>query len=147
LVHSKSDESVHIEVKLPASVTDVWNAWTDPTLVLKWFGSDPRGVGLKASMDVRPGGKFEISFRGSDGIEHTCFGVYLEVEEPAELTFTWEWKSEPGVESLVTIVLTPRGENTQMQFEHAQVGSASAHDYLTGWTLTFDKLKNLLRSH
>jgi uncharacterized protein YndB with AHSA1/START domain len=95
-------------------------------------------------MDVRPGGTFEISFRGSDYVEHTCFGMYTEVKEFRKLIFSWEWKSEPGVESLVIMELTPDGNDTFMQFEHAGVGNHSMHNYLAGWEMTFEKLKRLL---
>ena len=67
-----------------------------------------------------------------------------EVKEFRKLIFSWEWKSEPGVESLVTIELTPEGDHTLMQFEHSHVGNRSMHNYLTGWTMTFEKLNMIL---
>ncbi len=53
------------------------------------------------------------------------------------------WKNEPDVESFVTIVLIPNDENTLMQFEHAHVGFASAHNYERGWRDTFLKLDRI----
>ena len=138
------EDSINLEIKIHAPVQEVWKAWTDPELILKWFGSDPKGEGLKARMDVQPGGMYEISFCGSDRVEHTCFGVYTEVKEFRKLIFSWEWKSEPGVESLVAIEFTPDGNHTLMQFEHSHVGNRSMHNYLTGWTMTFEKLKVIL---
>ena len=140
----KPDDSISLEVTVRASLEDVWKAWTDPVLILKWFGSDPEGVGLKAHMDVRQGGTFEISFRGSDRIVHTCFGMYTEVKEFRKLIFSWEWKNEPGVESLVMVELMPVDNDTIMQFEHTGVGKHSMHNYLDGWTMTFEKLKRIL---
>ena len=137
----KTDDSINLEIKIHAPVQEVWKAWTDPALILQWIGSDPKGEGLKARMDVRPGGMYEISFRGSDKVEHTCFGIYTEVKEFRKLIFSWEWKSEPGVESFVSVDLTPDNDNTLMQFEHLHVGNRSMHNYLTGWTMTFEKLK------
>ena len=138
------DDSINLEIKIHAPVQEVWKAWTDPELILKWIGSDPKGEGLKARMDVQPGGMYEICFRGSDKIEHTCFGMYTEVKEFQKLIFSWEWKSEAGVESFVCIELTSDSDHTLMQFEHSHVGNRSMHDYLTGWTMTFEKLKLLL---
>ena len=136
-------DSISLEIKIHAPVQDVWKAWTDPALILKWIGSDPNGEGLRAQLDVQPGGMFEISFRSSDYVEHTCFGMYTEVKEFRKLIFSWEWKSEPGVESLVIIELTPDGNETLMQFAHTGVGNRSMHNYLAGWTMTFEKLKLL----
>lgn len=142
----KVDDSIRIDIRIHASVQKVWKAWTDPAVILKWIGSDPDGKGLKAQMDVRTGGKYEISFRASNGSEHTCFGTYSEVEELRNLVFSWEWKSEPGVESLVEIELTPDGNDTLMQFLHAHVGSRSIHNYKAGWKSTFEKLDKLLNN-
>jgi len=140
----KMEDSIILEINIHAPIQEVWRAWTDPALILKWIGSDPQGEGLKAHMDVRPGGMYEISFRGSDRVEHTCFGIYTEVKEFRKLIFSWEWKSEPGVESFVEIELTSDNDHTLMQFEHSHVGSRSMHNYVAGWKATFEKLEQLL---
>jgi uncharacterized protein YndB with AHSA1/START domain len=144
IMKDKPDDSISLEISFHAPLADVWKAWTDSASILKWIGSDPKGVGLKAHMDVHPGGVFEITFSGSDRVEHTCFGIYTEVKELRKLIFSWEWKNEPGVESLVIIELVPDGNDTKMQFEHTGVGNRSMHNYLEGWTKTFEKLKQLL---
>ena len=46
----------------------------------------------------------------------------------------------------MSVLLERRGTGTQMYFEHAQVGSASLHDYATGWQSTFGKLERALNS-
>ena len=133
---------VAIDFELPAPVETVWRAWTEPEIVLRWFGSNPNGVGLKAELDVRVGGDFLVSFR--DSMEHTCYGVYSFVDRPVTLAFSWNWVSEPGVTSQVVVRLEGINNGTLMHFTHDQVGTASAHDYLAGWTSTFEKLRRLL---
>lgn len=142
-----ADDRIRIETIFNAPADIVWKAWTDPRVILQWFGSDPKGEGLKANMDVRVNGSFEISFKDSDGTEHTCGGVYTDVREFNQLVFTWHWKNEPGVESLVIILLSKQGNNTRMNFEHANVGNASRHNYLIGWKTTFEKLDRLLATN
>jgi uncharacterized protein YndB with AHSA1/START domain len=137
-------DTITIETIINASVENVWKAWTDPILILNWFGSDPNGKGLKAELDTRPGGSFEISFQDSDQTEHVCSGVYVDVKEFSKLTFTWIWKNEPGVESFVTVTLTPENNLTRMFFQHAHAGTASMHDYQKGWQATFQKLEQVL---
>jgi uncharacterized protein YndB with AHSA1/START domain len=139
-----TDDTITIETSLPVPIERVWKAWTDPILILNWFGSDPNGTGVKAKMDVRPGGAYEITFANSDQAEHTCFGVYFEVSQFNKLSFSWTWKNEPNVESLVTVELTSGNDHTRMRFEHAHVGTESAHNYLAGWESTFAKLERLL---
>lgn len=139
-----TDSSVFLETTFKSSIEKVWESWTNPTLIVKWFGSDPDGEVLKAELDVRPGGYFEITFQDSDLTQHTCSGVYYEVHPFSKLTFSWQWKSEPGVETFITLLLTPEGKYTRMQFEHAKLGSGSKHDYAKGWQTTFAKLNRLL---
>jgi uncharacterized protein YndB with AHSA1/START domain len=137
-------DTIFIEQEFSVSADKVWEAWTEPLLVSKWFGSDPNGKVLSAKMDVQPGGNFEVTFANSDGAEHTCSGIYKEVQPFNKLSFTWEWKNEPAVQSFVIVLLQPDGNNTLMQFEHAHVGFASAHNYLEGWNSTFLKLGRVL---
>jgi hypothetical protein len=54
------------------------------------------------------------------------------------------WKSEPGVQSFVTILFASNGSRTLMKFEHAGVGYTSAHNYAKGWKDTFIKLERML---
>jgi len=139
-----NDSSVFIEHTFGSPVEKVWDAWTNPSQIMNWFGSDPNGKVLQAELDVRPGGYFEVTFRDSDQTEHTCSGTYDEVLPLSKLTFSWRWKSEPGVESFIILMLTPAGESTRMQFEHKNPGSDSKHDYVKGWQSTFSKLERLL---
>jgi len=140
---SQSD-ALAIDETFNAPVEDVWRAWTDPKIILKWFGSDPNGKGLSATLDVQKGGAFEITFQDGDKTEHTCSGVYSEVQKYARLSFSWQWKSEPGVISFVTVALYEKNNSTQMRFKHSNLGFESRHNYEQGWRSTFEKLKKIL---
>lgn len=134
---------VTLERTIDAPVEEVWYAWTEPAQV-HWFGSDPQGKLVSAHLDVREGGFYEITFQDSDHTEHTCSGIYKEVRRFHKLSFTWTWKSEPGVETLVTVQLSQEGNATRMQFKHANLGTASLHNYESGWKTTFLKLERML---
>jgi len=140
----KQSLRVNIEWLFNTSIEKVWQAWTDPSIVNKWFGSDPGGTVIGASMDVIPGGHFEIAFKDSDETLHTCFGLYTEVDLNFKLNFTWSWKSEPGHISFVKIGFEKMTKGTSMQFEHAWLNPGSAHNYKAGWNNTFLKLDNYL---
>lgn len=140
-------DQVAIDTLLHAPVAEVWKAWTTPDTILQWFGSDPGGSGVKARIDLRVGGHYEISFQNADQTQFTCLGVYAEVQEFQKLAFNWMWENEPGVISQVTVLLAPEGEFTQMHFEHRDLGTASAHDYLPGWQRTFVKLDRMLMAN
>ncbi|MEO5583782.1 MAG: SRPBCC domain-containing protein [Saprospiraceae bacterium] len=138
--------TIYIKKVFKASIEEVWTAWTDPDRVMLWFGSDPQGSVLFATLDVKLGGCFKITFKDADLTEHTCSGKYLEVLEFNKLCFTWNWKSEPGVESYITIVFQAEGNSTHMQFEHDKTRTESKHAYYKGWLSTFSKLERMLNS-
>jgi len=141
-----SKTTILVETTVNARIEKVWKAWTDPTVIMKWFGSDPNGKVLDAKLDVRAGGYFEVTFIDSDLTEHTCSGVYHEVQPFRRLSFTWHWKTEPGVESFIRLTLTPESDITRMQLEHSNLGVGSKHDYIKGWQSTFAKLERLLNT-
>jgi len=140
------NDTVIIDVRFNAPVTKLWQVWTDPALILQWFGSDPLGKGISAELDVKAGKNYRITFSNSDGAQHTCFGTYQTVIKPQKLTFSWNWVSEPGVTSTVTVDFEEQGEHTLMHFEQAGIGTASAHDYIPGWQSTFEKLRKVVES-
>jgi uncharacterized protein YndB with AHSA1/START domain len=137
-------KNVIIQFVFDASVSQVWRAWTDAAMVLKWVGSDPRGKGLEAFADVRPGGQFAFTFQNSDQTRFTAFGRYIDIDQPRHLSFTWEWINEPGVESLVDVSLESENDTTRMVFQHDGLDPASGHDYAYGWKSTFSKLNRVL---
>ena len=112
-----------------------------------WIGSDPNGSVLKVHTDVRAGGRFEFSFADSDGTVHTARGVYLEVDPLEKLAFTWNWASEPGVETSIVVDLAHEDQGTLMRFEHGGLIQASPHDYAFGWRSSFEKMAKVLERY
>ncbi len=136
--------AVEITHRFAAPRERVWDAWTDPAVIRRWWGSDPDGVVTAASVDLRPGGGFAISFTDSTGDSHTSSGDYLRIEEPLALEFTWSWANEPGNTSRISVQFDGDGAGTLMRFVHGELHGATAHDYEQGWRRTFAKLDRVL---
>jgi uncharacterized protein YndB with AHSA1/START domain len=136
---------VNIEWHFKSSPEIIWKAWTDPEMVKQWFGSDPNGKVIHVALDISNGGYFEVTFIDSDGTEHTCFGNYTDIVAHSILKFTWSWKSEPDHRSFITVTITSVPDGTLMKFEHADIDTASAHNYEAGWRSTFKKLDRILK--
>jgi uncharacterized protein YndB with AHSA1/START domain len=117
----------------------VWRAWTDPEHVARWFG--PRGITTPLStitMDVRPGGSFELTMvSDDDGKEYPSGGTYLEVLAPERLV----WRDR-DIDLTVTVTFTDLGGRTEMTCHVVgRTGGAEAYD---GWSTMFDKLADSL---
>lgn len=68
----------------------VWKAWTEPNLVMKWWGAlhytSPRCV-----IDLREGGRYVFGMRTPDtqaGVESFSAGVYTKIVPMERLEFT-----------------------------------------------------------
>ena len=60
--------SLTLKRRMNAPPAIVYEAWTDAKKISHWFGPENAEV-LRATMDVRVGGRFRIVFRGPDGEE------------------------------------------------------------------------------
>lgn len=134
------EPSLTLVRRLKAPPAKVFGAWTDPAMMARWWGPDTGPV-LAAEADVRPGGRFSITFRMLDGREHTSFGVYREVARDERLVFTWRWAETPEHESLVTVLLRPVDEGTELTLVHERLASEADRDgHREGWGESLDKL-------
>ena len=132
--------TVRITRTLSAPVDRVWTAFTDPEALTAWFW--PQSLGPKATADVRPGGRFRIDAT-SAGFAAT--GVYREVSPPTRLVMTWQWDGDDAMESLLTIELTPRGDDTDLDLRHERLASDDERDkHAQGWNDCLDRLPGWL---
>ena len=86
--------SLTLKRRMNAPPAKVYEAWTDAKKISHWFGPENAEV-LRATTDVRVGGRFRIVFRGPDGEEHDVGGTYREVVPNEKLVFTWAWRTTP----------------------------------------------------
>jgi uncharacterized protein YndB with AHSA1/START domain len=78
-----------LERTLDAPVDLVWEAYTNPEHLKKWFAPRPYEV-TEMELDLRPGGVFRLRMTGLDGFDtgHGVPGCVLEVAEREKLVWT-----------------------------------------------------------
>jgi uncharacterized protein YndB with AHSA1/START domain len=106
-VEKKSDREVVVTRTFDAPAHIVFEAWTKPELIQRWWV--PRSMDmslLSCEMDVRVGGKYRFVF--GEGMEF--FGRYLEVIPHSRLVWTNEEGGEDG--SVTTVTLEEKGGKT-----------------------------------
>lgn len=120
----------------------VFRAWTDPKQLVQWFAPEGFSVAF-LEMDVRPGGAWRKCMRSPEGTDYWRRGVYLEVVEPERLVFTYlsdDPVSDPGHETVVTIIFEAHGAKTLMTFRQEEFESVAARDsHNFGWTSCMER--------
>jgi uncharacterized protein YndB with AHSA1/START domain len=97
-VERRSDREVVVTRLFDAPARVVFDAWSKPELVERWWVPRSMGMTLHAcEMDVRTGGTYRFDF--GDGMEF--FGRYVEVTPPSRIVWT---NDEGGDDSSVTTV-------------------------------------------
>jgi uncharacterized protein YndB with AHSA1/START domain len=127
---------------VPATVEEVFRAWTDPEVMARWWGPGDNAVS-HVELDPRPGGSYRLEFASVQGGTLVMAGTYIAVEPPRHLSFTWRWEvgGPDDVESRVTVELTPAGEHTELVIVHGGFpDEAAAGPYSWGWDAALPKL-------
>ena len=116
-VTTRGDLEIVMTRVFNAPRTRVFDAWTKPELLARWFG--PRGWTMPVcEIDLRPGGAYRYVLRGPDGSEIVMRGVYREIVRPERLVTTeaFDGFSEEGWrpedETVTTAVLTEQDGKT-----------------------------------
>lgn len=128
------ENTIHFERQLDASPEDVFDAWTQPEQVTKWW--DPTGVELAAcSIDLRPEGSFRF-----ETAEHArpFEGTYRIVERPSRLEFD-------AMGAHGTVLFHSRGAGTLMKVSIRCASREHFELFLklgvqTGTSITLDNL-------
>lgn len=142
-----TEHSIRLSRLVPAPRDRVFEAWTDPDLVARWFAPAPARVG-GAELDVREGGGWRVRMTGPEGETYTCEGVYREVDPPARLVFTFDWAEEAsrmGLETVVTVTFEETDAGTEVVLVHAGFdGPEQAEGHNAGWTACVDQMVEAL---
>jgi len=135
-------EYVYVVV-IAKSPEDVWRGLTSPEFTKQYWHK------TEVKSDFTVGSTIE--FRTEDG--HVgCEGEILSVDYPSELSFTWQFPSNPETSkepfSRVTFRLEPIAAGTKLTVVHDEFPEASKMYELVepGWPLVICGLKTLLES-
>ncbi len=111
----------------------VFEAWTDPRLMAKWWGpavfTNP-----VCEMDVRVGGKYRIVMRSPAGKDFPLQGVYREVVPNERIVFTDNWEEHPD-EFIAMLPKNPDGSTAK-----ESINAVTFEDHDGGTLLTIRSL-------
>jgi uncharacterized protein YndB with AHSA1/START domain len=101
-VERKSDRELVITRTFNAPARLVFEAWTTPELIKRWWAPKSSGMALlSCEADVRAGGRYRFEF-GREGEKPMMafFGKYIDVVPNARLVWTNEESDEGSVSTL-----------------------------------------------
>ncbi len=122
----------------------VFQTWTEPEWLKKWFRADEGYTCSIAEVDLRVGGKFALAMR-LPGKDETRFDGVFQVVRPEEaLVYTWRG-GEGEHMTLVTALFSDRDKGSRVDFTHGVFVSAESRDrHAMGWMACFKLLATVL---
>ncbi len=136
---------LRIERTFDAPAEDVFDAWTNPEVLRRWWNPYPDGRVPVAEVDARVGGAYRIGMESPDGTARTVQGEYREVSRPERLVYTWAWVEEDGSTghvSTVTVSFRDEGGRTRLVLEHSDLPTAESRErHGAGWNACLANLE------
>ncbi|MEO6851261.1 MAG: SRPBCC family protein [Mucilaginibacter sp.] len=140
------DRELLIVRTLNAPIELVWEVFTKPEHIAKWWG--PNGfTNTIYTMDVRPGGEWDFVMHGPDGRDYKNKVIYREIISFEKIVFD---HSPPSFTT--TIEFKPNGDTTELKwhmlFETAELFEAvvKAHNAVEGLKQNVEKLNMYLEN-
>ena len=144
-----SDREIVITRTFRAPAQIVFDAWTRPEYVKRWWASRSRGVTLVVcDADLRPGGQYRYVLARGEAQRFAFSGRYIEIVRPTRLVYTQRFESIPD-ESVVTVTFEERDGSTRLVAHdlypsEEALDSTLASGMEDGMRETFDQLDELV---
>lgn len=125
----------------------VFEAWTSPEVLKRWWKAGPDFECPVAEVDLREGGRYRLAMQTPQGETHAVVGEYREIEAPRRLVYTWGWENAPADETVVEVEFRPVGDGTEVVLRHhgfTDEQERGKHEH--GWNGVLESLERALRS-
>jgi uncharacterized protein YndB with AHSA1/START domain len=139
---TQSPTTLRIERAYEHPAQAVFDAWTNPEVMRRWWHAEPNWDTPHAEADLRLGGKIRVVMRTPDGKEFGGSGEYTEIRPPERLAFTWTWDDDPeGRQSLIEVDFTEQGGATTVALTHSGLRDEESRDsHIEGWENCLENL-------
>ena len=136
---------VRVARRFEAPAESVFDSWLDEATVGEWLFATPDGERLRAAIDARVGGRFEIvERRGGEDVLHT--GVYEAVERPRRLVFSLQLPLYSPNSERVSVEIAPLDGGCELTLVQtvAPDAPASPEQIERGWSTILGALAERL---
>jgi uncharacterized protein YndB with AHSA1/START domain len=142
-------DKLRLEREFEATAEEVFDAWTNPEVLARWWGPAPSWDSVRCAVDLRVGGGYVMRVRDPDsGTELEVGGEYREIDPPRRLVYTWCWAAggpNPGLVTVVTVEFVALGDRTLVVLEHVGLGTEDSRTrHGEGWNAAFNRLRDAI---
>jgi|tagenome__1003787_1003787.scaffolds.fasta_scaffold20307497_2 uncharacterized protein YndB with AHSA1/START domain len=112
-----ADTQILITREFDAPRRHVWRAYTEPSLIKRWWAGQ-KGTVTSVEVDLRVGGRWRYVMTANGGFEVAFHGEFREVAPPERLVNTEAFEGIPdpdGNAGLVTVTLTEKEGRTYLE--------------------------------
>ncbi len=122
------DTQILITREFAAPARLVYQAWTTPELIKRWWSAN-RGTVTLAEVDLRVGGKWRFVMVAEDGFEVGFHGEYRELVENQRIVSTEVYEGMPEGEAVNTMTFTEVAGRTTLKIlvQHEKKEHRDAH--------------------
>lgn len=145
-VTEDATQVVRIERTFDAPAEDVFDAWTSPEVIGRWFKPREGWQEASAEVDLRVGGRVRVVMRDPDGEPVAAGGEYTLIERPHRLAFTWTFDDAPSNQQMIELEFTERDGITTVLFVNSDISEERREAQDEGWRTCFDEIGRLLAS-
>jgi uncharacterized protein YndB with AHSA1/START domain len=133
---------VRIERTFDAPAEDVFDAWTSPEVIKRWFKPAAGWQEPSAKVDLRVGGSIRVVMRDPDGEPVGAGGEYTLIERPHRLAFTWTFDDDPSNQQMIELEFTERDGATTVLFVNSNISEKDRRDaQYDGWSTCLDNME------
>jgi uncharacterized protein YndB with AHSA1/START domain len=144
-VSEETARVVRIERTFPAAAEDVFDAWTDPEVLRRWFHPFAGWDTPEAESDLRVGGRVRVVMRRPDGSHAGARGEYRLIDRPHRLVMTWVFDDDPSNVQLIELFFTESEGSTTVLMVNSGISTNARRDAQDeGWRGCFDQLEAAL---
>jgi uncharacterized protein YndB with AHSA1/START domain len=147
-----SDKELVIRRTFSGPAHIVFDAWTKPEHVRRWWAPKSRGVTmLQCDADLRPGGAYRYVLAHGEAERFAFSGKYLEIARPTRVVYTQTFEPMPDGEAVVTVSFEERDGSTtvvahEVYSSKEVLDGALASGMEDGMRETYDLLDDLVAS-
>ena len=139
---------LRIERTFHAPAEAVFDAWTSPEVMRRWYHVGPEWETPEVEVDLRVGGRWRIVMRGPEGQRGELSGEYTRIDRPHELAMTCTFSDDPAnADQLLELSFSESDGSTTVVLVNSRIPTGERFESQAwGWDLCLAELASVLTS-